>query len=243
MKFGNIILALAIVCGVAFLSGLGFWQVKRLAWKQAMIARVENNLTGDPSSMASIAVLQASGEDFEYRPVHLSGRFDHHREQHFFATHGGNPGYFVYTPLLLDTGEYVFVNRGYVPIQRKQPDSRQTGQITDRVEILGLARSAPEERPNRFVPDNNWGKNVFHWKSLDEMTERAFASEPVSVVGFFVDSDASPVPGGLPVGGVTRVEFPNSHLHYALTWFGLAGALLIVGGYFLFGRLKSQPRV
>ena len=76
MKFGNIILALAIVCGVAFLSGLGFWQVKRLAWKQAMIARVENNLTGDPSSMASIAVLQASGEDFEYRPVHVSGRFD-----------------------------------------------------------------------------------------------------------------------------------------------------------------------
>ena len=40
---------------------------------------------------------------------------------------------------------------------------------------------------------------------------------------FFIDADATPSPGGLPVGGLTVVHFPNSHLTYALTWFALAG--------------------
>jgi surfeit locus 1 family protein len=240
MKTGNIILAAAIVVGVLFLSGLGIWQVKRLAWKQAMIARVENNLTDTAVSLHEIGAMHASGEDFEYRPVHLSGNFDHSREQHFFATLAGQPGYFVYTPLMLDNDAYIFVNRGYVPMHLKQPDTRQAGLISGTTEIVGLARSAPDGKPNIFVPDNDLVKNVYHWKSLDQMTRRAFAERSVEVFPYYVDADARANPGGFPKGGVTRVEFPNSHLQYALTWFGLAGALLIVGGYFLYGRLKSN---
>jgi surfeit locus 1 family protein len=45
---------------------------------------------------------------------------------------------------------------------------------------------------------------------------------------FFIDADASPNPGRLPVGGLTVIAFRNAHLVYALTWFGLA-ALSLVG--------------
>ena len=45
---------------------------------------------------------------------------------------------------------------------------------------------------------------------------------------FVIDQDAGQAPGGLPQGGETVLEFPNSHLSYALTWFGLALALLSV---------------
>ncbi|TIS72154.1 MAG: hypothetical protein E5W94_31685, partial [Mesorhizobium sp.] len=45
------------------------------------------------------------------------------------------------------------------------------------------------------------------------------------LVPFFIDADATPNPGGLPVGGVTIIDLPNSHLQYAVTWYGLAAAL------------------
>jgi surfeit locus 1 family protein len=44
------------------------------------------------------------------------------------------------------------------------------------------------------------------------------------------------VPGGLPQGGETIVSFPNNHLQYALTWFGLAVALIAVFAVWAWGR-------
>ena len=49
---------------------------------------------------------------------------------------------------------------------------------------------------------------------------------PDWIAPYFIDADATPNPGGLPVGGMTRVSFRNAHLAYALTWYGLA--LLLV---------------
>lgn len=240
MKLSNIILAVAIAIGVIFLSGLGTWQLKRLAWKEAMIARVENNLSGAPVALADIEALAARGDDFEYRPVQVSGTFDHSREQHFFATHKGNPGYYVYTPATLADGRILFINRGYVPLERKPLAGREAGQVAGEVTITGLARSAPSAKPNSFVPDNDLGKNVYHWKSLPQMTANAFPEGGVDVVPLFVDANDAANPGGLPVGGVTLISFPNSHLQYAITWFGLALTLLGVGGFFLFGRLRQK---
>ena len=54
-----------------------------------------------------------------------------------------------------------------------------------------------------------------------------------------LDADARPEPrGGLPRGGVTRLDLPNRHLEYALTWFGLALTLIGVYGVFAASRLR-----
>ncbi|MEP0943623.1 MAG: SURF1 family protein [Rhizobiaceae bacterium] len=240
LRLSNILLIAAIIMGVIFLSGLGTWQLQRLAWKEGLIERVKNNLSAPPVPLTEIESLQEDGADIEYRPVQLSATFDHGREQHFFATHKSNPGYFVYTPATLSDGRVLFVNRGYVPLQRKAADGRAEGQVAGQVDIVGLARTAPTAKPNSFVPENDLAKNVYHWKSLTQMTTQAFPEGGVTTLPFFVDANDSPNPGGLPQGGVTLIQFPNSHLHYALTWFGLAGALLVVGGYFLFGRLRQK---
>ena len=50
------------------------------------------------------------------------------------------------------------------------------------------------------------------------------------VLPFFIDADDAPNPGGLPVGGVTRISFPNDHLQYAITWYGLATVLAVIVG-------------
>jgi len=239
MKLSTIILTACIAIGFMFLSSLGFWQLNRLSWKQGLIARVESNLTSKPLEFDEMEARRVAGEDIEYRPVTVTGEFDHSKEQHYFATFGGRPGYFVYTPLKRDNGQFVFVNRGYVPLEKKDANLRQSGLIDGRVTINGLARSAPSEKPNSFVPNNDLEKNIYYWKSLSQMLGRAYDKTEINSARFFVDADKTPVPGNEPRGGVTRITFPNSHLQYALTWFGLAITLLVVGGYFLFTRAKA----
>ncbi|MDO8534518.1 MAG: SURF1 family cytochrome oxidase biogenesis protein, partial [Xanthobacteraceae bacterium] len=50
-------------------------------------------------------------------------------------------------------------------------------------------------------------------------------------------ADATPNPGGLPQVGETLLVFPNNHLGYALTWYGLAAALAGVFSVFAWQRL------
>ena len=77
-----------------------------------------------------------------------------------------------------------------------------------------------------MVPNNDPDKNVFYWKDRDGMARSAGLRSAAEIVPFFVDADATPNPGGLPIGGVTLIDMPNNHLQYAVTWYGLAAALV-----------------
>lgn len=94
------------------------------------------------------------------------------------------------------------------------------------------------EKPSSLVPDNDIAKNIFYWKDLDAMAGAARIPTD-RVVSFFVDADASANPGGLPIGGVTQFDLPNNHLQYALTWYGLAVALVAVSGVYLYRRRRQ----
>ena len=48
----------------------------------------------------------------------------------------------------------------------------------------------------------------------------------------YLEADAMPNPGGFPIGGQTRIDLPNDHLQYAITWYALAVALMVI--YFLY---------
>ncbi len=239
MSWKSLILPVCIISGFIFLSFLGTWQMKRLAWKEALIARVEQNLHKPPLSIAEIQALMKNGEDIEYRPVKVRGKFHHDKEQYFFATHKSSPGWYIYTPLEREDGSIVLLNRGFVPSVGKDPKTRFKGQVEGVVDIVGLARTAPSEKPNSFVPDNDLQKNIYYWKSIRQMfAQSGFKTHPNKMM-FFVDANDAPNPGNWPVGGVTLIKFSNSHLSYALTWFGLAGALLVVGGIFMFKRWRE----
>ncbi len=76
-----------------------------------------------------------------------------------------------------------------------------------------------------LVPDNDPAKNVFYWKDRDAMARSAGLRATAEIVPVFIDCSATPNPGGYPIGGVTLIDLPNSHLQYAVTWYGLAAAL------------------
>lgn len=208
------------------LVGLGTWQVERLHWKEELISRIEARIGSPPRPLAEIEVLYRTSGDVDYMPVTVTGVFHHDGERHFLATHNGQSGFFVYTPLELADGRIVFVNRGFVPYDLKPPAKRMQGQLAGEVSVTGLARNALPKKPSWLVPDNDLAKNVFYWKDRDAMARSANLRAAAQIVPIFIDADATPNPGGYPVGGVTLIGLPNSHLQYALTWYGLAAALV-----------------
>ncbi|WP_230718806.1 SURF1 family protein [Martelella mediterranea] len=230
-------LALAALAFVTLIS-LGNWQVRRLHWKESLLASVEQQLQAPPITLAEAEALPRS--EIEYRPIEVTGRFEHDRERHFFATYQGQSGYYVYTPLRLADGRAIFVNRGFVPFDMKDAATRQEGQVTGTVTVTGLARDRLDEKPSFAVPENDIAQNIFYWKDIDAMAQSTGLSAG-EVVPFFVDADDAPNPGGLPVGGVTRISFPNDHLQYAVTWYGLAAVLAVIVGLLVWrGRRKHD---
>ncbi|MEP3524606.1 MAG: SURF1 family protein [Hyphomicrobiales bacterium] len=239
-------LTIAAITALGVLIALGSWQVKRLSWKEALIARVEAQIASPPVPLEDVipaqTELRGTDNDIEYQPVSVVGTFDHSKEYFYFATLDGASGFHVYTPLKINAAKaaspsIVFVNRGFVPDDKKaqetRPDSLTSGEVT----ITGLFRWPDVEKPNSFIPDNDVEANIFFWRELALMRNEAGYSAD-ELHPFFVYENKK-IDVSLPVGGVTIIDFPNSHLAYAITWYGLALTLIGVYGALLIGRVKG----
>ena len=235
LRFG--LMSLLTLAMFAALLSLGTWQVKRLAWKEDLIQTIESRIHQPPHSLEAFLKTEP-GTD--YWPITVEGAFLHSAERHFFATYDGQSGYYVYTPLEVSPASFVFINRGFVPFDRKDAATRAFGQVVGTVKITGLARSILTQKPSWLVPDNELDKNIFYWKDFAAMRGTAGLPAGSNVFELFIDADKSPNPGGLPVGGVTIVNLPNSHLQYAVTWYGLAAALTVIWSVLAYRRFSSR---
>ena len=225
-----IVPGLCTLVGLGVLSSLGVWQLQRLAWKEALIARAASR-ANSPAVAAPVEAAwpQVTAERDEYRRVAVSGRFHHEREALVYALLSeprgkfSGPGYWVLTPLETAGGALVFVNRGFVPLERAAAATRREGQVAGTVTVTGLLRM-PEHR-SWFTPADDPARGL--WQESDPVAI-ANAYGLSRAAPFVIDADSTPNPGGLPQGGETKLVFPNNHLGYAITWFGLACALLAV---------------
>jgi surfeit locus 1 family protein len=216
--------------GVIVLLGLGTWQVQRLWWKEGLLAALAAPPTELPATLDAARAL-------EYHRVRVTGVFLNDREFYIGATSDqGAAGYQVVTPLRRADGSIVLVNRGFVPENRKTPGSRAAGEIAGEVTVTGPLRVA-KGRPNMFVPDKPVGVNYWFYVDIPSMAAEGGLDH---VLPFYVDADATPNPGGYPVGGQTQLSIPNNHLQYAITWYGLAATL--VGVYIAFVRRHRREQ-
>ena len=232
------ILTVAVAAGLV---GLGVWQLHRLAWNEAQIRTVEERTVAPPVPLPPRADWGTLTPDtYEYRRVEAVGTFDHAEEVHVYRPlvsargpyHG--VGDVVLTPFRLASGGTVVVDRGFVPNERLDPATRAAGQVTGRVTVTGLMRS-PQER-NSFTPADDTARN--QWFTADPAAVARLYGI-ADAAPFLIDEDAGQAPGGLPQGGETVLDFPNSHLQYALTWFGLAAALVGVFAVWAWRQVKG----
>jgi len=241
MRLSTIAIIVSMVVGIAILCGLGTWQVKRLFWKEALIAEVEKRTAQDPIELDAFLDSGADEENWPYSPVFTQGIYDHSKEVYFFTTSiKGRSGWNVHTPMLLDNGKYLIVNRGFVPYDMQEPEKRAEGQVTGKQQLAGLVRIPEKEKPNGWFPENNPDKRELYWRDYNVFIDLMGKDEGREFVPLFVDADDAPVVGSFPKGGTTIIAFSNSHLQYAVTWYGLALALLGVGGYFLYSRREKN---
>jgi surfeit locus 1 family protein len=215
--------------------GLGSWQVQRLFWKEGLIAERASAVAAPPVSAAAIS---SAGSSLEFHHVFDEGVFLNDREIFLGATsEGGVNGYQILTPLKEPDGRIIFINRGFIPADLKNRAKRVAGEPAGQVRVEGLLRLPPAGRPNWFLPDNRPDLNYWFWVDLPAMATAAGLDH---VAPFYIDADATPNPGGWPKGGVTRLTLPNDHLQYAITWFSLAVAMIVI--YVLFHRRDAESR-
>jgi surfeit locus 1 family protein len=228
--------ALSLV-GLAVLIGLGTWQLQRKHWKDQLIAKIAARIAASPVPLSQAEQIRLAAGDIDYLHVTARGRLHHDKERYLYAPAKSGLGWHVYTPLEWAPSQVVWINRGFVPDERKDPASRREGQLSGEVEVTGLVRVP--HGTGAFTPANDVAHNLWYWPDAAAMHASAFAGTGVRALAFTVDADARPEPpGGLPRGGVTRLDLPNRHLEYALTWYGLALTLIGVYAAFAASRLR-----
>lgn len=236
-----LLLAAVALSALVFLA-LGSWQVQRMGWKKDLIARVQARVQAPPVAPPEASTwpaLVAAPQDFEYRRLRLQGEFLHQDEALVQASTVLGPGFWVLTPLRLADGTLIFVNRGFVPPERRDPAKRGAAAPSGTVNLNGLLRIS--EPHGGFLRENDPAAN--RWHSRDVTAMAAARGLPANrVAPYFVDAEAeaAPTPGQWPIAGLTVVRFPDSHLVYVITWYVLA--LMAVGaGWFVLRSARRAP--
>lgn len=221
---------IAALAGLAVLLSLGFWQLERLSWKDALIAKVSKDVTLPavsapvPSDWPGMDHLE-----WDYRNVSVTGRFLEGAAYYYTALGKANgpfegPGFMVYSPFQTHDGWVVLINRGFIPQGLSDDDQRSIIVVPDEEQKLtGLLRRS--EKPNWTTPEVDPNSLIWFARDTGHMVDALDMSE-LTVAPFSIDLDVEFTPkSGLPQAGETVVRFKNDHLGYALTWFGLAATL------------------
>lgn len=212
--------AAALIAAIG-LAALGVWQLERRVWKHELVAAVDARIHAAPVAAPGPGAWDAvDAKNDAYRRVTATGQFRHDRETLVQAVTDRGPGFWVLTPLETP-GFTLLVNRGFVPKDRRDAAARTAGNVAGTVTVTGLLRVTEPE--GAFLRSNDAAAD--RWFSRD-VAAIAKARGLRGVAPYFIDADASPNPGGYPVGGLTIVRFPDNHLVYALTWFALCALSL-----------------
>ena len=226
---------------VVFALGLSVWQMERREWKLGILNRIAENQAAAP--MPFDELIKGDPLRWEYGRVRIAGTLLNDKEYYLAARSlKDDVGIQVITPLRTDDGTIVLFDRGFVPSAKKDPKNRAAGQPSGRVELIGIVRRNQVKR--YFAPDNDPAKNFWFHVDVPLMRKEAGGKPDPVLDTFFLEADATPNPGGLPIGGQTRLDIPNDHLQYAITWFliAMAGIGVYLAYHWENGRLTVNGR-
>lgn len=215
---------LLAMAGIAAFVALGFWQLRRLDEKRALNAAVEAAVE---APVAPLETVLASGDS--YRRVAAEGTFDTAHEVLVLRSRSGVSGYHVLTPLVLDGGVGVLVDRGWVPPEFDTTPVAGAPPPAGRVRVEGLL----------------WPPQAGAGGPPAELPTVVRGIDP-ALVDPFVDADlAAPylileAPGGngYPIPAGTPELSEGSHLSYAVQWF-LFAAVVAIGYPILLRRVAA----
>jgi surfeit locus 1 family protein len=208
------------VLGCAILIALGTWQLKRLEWKQGVLAEIEAKIDAAPVSLP----LEID-PSMKYLPVMASGEIGTDELHVLVSRKQVGAGYLIIVPFTTVDGRRVLLDRGFVPEGGKNAP-RGGGPAT----VIGNLHWPDDMNSSTPAPDT--GRNIWFGRDIPAMAQ-ALGTEPVLIVAR--ESTGEGI-NPMPVGGE---GIPNDHLQYAITWFSLC--LVWLGmTLFLLWRIRAR---
>ena len=194
------------VVGFALLLSLGFWQLRRLEWKQGLIAEIEARIDAP-----AVALPDAPDRETDrFLPVRIEGRTTGQEVYVVTSAQDFGPGYRLISAFETGDGRRILVDEGFIrtgekDVERPPSDMTVTGNLHWPVES------------DRFTPAPEGPTGIWYARDVDAIAA-GLGTEPVLVVARTVtgsDARATPLP-------VATTGMSNDHLGYAVQWFGLA---------------------
>mmetsp|Transcript_7362 Transcript_7362/g.13665 ORF Transcript_7362/g.13665 Transcript_7362/m.13665 type:complete len:248 (+) Transcript_7362:2366-3109(+) len=212
----------------------GFWQIRRKMWKENLIATRTEMLSMSPELIEQNPFPWTSADqradDWNYKPIAVTGRFDHAKEMLILKKYGERVGYRVITPLTLRDGRTLIVNRGWLPKEQKESNERPKETTT----VEGVLR--PSEEQGSFLPQNNSVLGEWFYVDLPQMVLYANAINIEEASKFYLQAidfrrsretyDGQDLPE-VPLRPVKSellswTIMPTTHMAYSSFWFGSA---------------------
>lgn len=211
---------------------LGSWQVQRLGEKTDLIADFKARTS---TAAQALPAPDVNLDDVEFQRVSLQGRFDHDAEIFLTGrTYEGNAGFHVVTPFTTMDGMQLLINRGWVSEAYREPETRAFSITKGVVELDGIVRKP--QRKGYFVPENEPERGF--WFTLKPNEMAAFLQADNMLTSYYVDAVRDGEVITLPIAAEIKIDVPNAHLNYALTWYGLA--LSLIGVYAAYHHAQGR---
>lgn len=216
------LLHIFIFCLFSFLLSLGFWQLSRSEEKQNMMDSYQRGQQQAPIPFSTSVK--------HYQTVLVSGEYD---LQHQFLLdnqiHQQQIGYQVFTPLKTAQG-WVLVNRGWI----KRGASRQQLPDIPAPNAAGTMEAMVYYPSGKGILLGSISDNPTQWprvmQKLDIPQWSAMLNQPLLPFSLRLTKNE---PNGLVLDWTPVMISPARHVGYAVQWFSLAGALLLLYGYLL----------
>jgi surfeit locus 1 family protein len=234
---------------LALLLGLGFWQLQRRVEKHALIAALTERLAAAPGPLPSVSQWsRLTPAHDEFRRVHFSATFDPAPDAMVYSSGSAvrpdisGPGTWAFMPAQLAEGETIVINAGFAR------NTMQDRALEDRV-VTPLITGAPvtltgylrfPEAAGLLTPRENLKLRLWFTRDHLEMAQKLGWGRAGHVAPFYVDLESPVLGSGIPLPGPLEVHLKDDHLQYAITWFGLAGAVIITFGAWLFGQRHAR---
>jgi surfeit locus 1 family protein len=201
---------------LAVLLGLGTWQVMRLQWKLGLLAQIAR------AEAAPAVPLPAAPDPFT--KVQATGHLRDDLSASYGAEVRDTPvgtelGTQLITPLEAPDGDVILVDRGWVPDKRPHPIARAEGDVT----VEGYVR--PSDKQSMFSATDNLAAREFYTLDASAIGSALGLHRVASFI--LVAMGLSP-PEHYPDPAHHLPRPPNNHLSYAMTWYGLAVALVVI---------------
>lgn len=229
-------LTVATVIAFAILIGLGVWQLQRLKWKVTLLANIAAAEAAPAKPIEPVLDALANHHNVDFTRVKVTCRgLAHAPAVELYALRNAEIGARLISSCPVVSAYYrsILVDRGFVPdtvTTRPSVDPADSGHV----DLIGVLR-APE-RGNFMTPANKPGRWYLH--DAEAMGKALNTDRPVAPVFLMAETSSNPDFKALEAAPFP-IDIPNRHLEYALTWFGLAGALAGVYGAAVFKRMRG----